>query len=281
MRARLSTAEVHDSPGDYSSGNGGQITLQIRPLDADGSPSGTILGQTAVNNGFGTLCTNAVSNGFDQYALWQLLAPVPVVKGQRYCFFFKNTGSATDWISMDYTICYANVPSGSIRRSIAASSMATDVCRARYAYGSGPDLPRQYGRHVGGEDRRRHGLGQSLLFREEPGPQDGGRRRHGAAEVHGRRLYAGGGRAVVPLLVDGRLDDGSHRQARGRRRLAGRADHGAAGVHHPDQRLCRQPAGAVDEGGLRRSPHADARQDLLSALQRRRRRLRVLPAIRL
>jgi hypothetical protein len=141
MRACMSTSEVHDSPGDYSSGNGGQITLQIRPLDANGSPSGTILGQTAVNNGFGTLCTNAVSNGFDQYALWNLLAPAQVVKGQRYCFFFKNTGSATDWISMDYTICYANVPIGlDPPQHCGIFYGDQNVCRARYVYGSGPDL---------------------------------------------------------------------------------------------------------------------------------------------
>ena len=140
LRACLSTAEVHDSPGDYSSGNGGTITLQIRPLNADGSPSSTILGRTAVNNGFGTLCTNAVTNGFDQYATWSFLEPVPVTKGQRYCFYFENTGGAADWISLDYTICYANVPTGlNPPQHCGIFYGDQNLCYGRYVYGSGPD----------------------------------------------------------------------------------------------------------------------------------------------
>ncbi|MBI1173533.1 hypothetical protein GC209_19270 [bacterium] len=140
LRACLSTAEVHDSPGDYSSGNGGTITLQIRPLNADGSPSSTILGRTRVNNGFGTLCTNAVTNGFNQYAVWDFLSPVPVTRGQRYCFYFENTGGAKDWISLDYTICYANVPTGlNPPQHCGIFYGDQNLCYGRYVYGSGPD----------------------------------------------------------------------------------------------------------------------------------------------
>jgi hypothetical protein len=111
LRAALKAREIHNSPGDYSRGDGGRITLQIRPLGADGRPTSTILGRTAVNNGWGTLCVDGVGR-YDQYGLWTFQRPVPVTRGQGYCFYWENTSTTGGWVSIDYMICYADVPLG-------------------------------------------------------------------------------------------------------------------------------------------------------------------------
>ena len=137
LRAALKPREVHHSPGDYSRGDGGRITLQIRPLDANGRPAPVILGRTAVNNGWGTLCVDGVGQ-YDQYGLWTFLSPVPVTKGQKYCFYWENTSTTGGWISLDYMICYADVPIG-LKTPQHAGIYYGDDCQCYGRYGTTVD----------------------------------------------------------------------------------------------------------------------------------------------
>lgn len=152
IRLALSAADIHNSPGDYSAGDGGQTTMEFRPLNPDGTPGSTILGKSLVNNGHvGALCPNndgIVWAGYDNNVVWNLISPVDVVQGQKLFINFNNTSSG--WSSLDGLIEYANVPTGLTPPQHSGIYYGDDIItHARYVYGSGPDLrPNQGGMFV-------------------------------------------------------------------------------------------------------------------------------------
>ena len=77
----------HQDAGGVSTGDGGDVLIRIES-DANGLPSGTILGETLVNGGKGK---PAAQGGFVQ---WPLVAAVSVTAGQAYHIVWLQTGSS-------------------------------------------------------------------------------------------------------------------------------------------------------------------------------------------
>lgn len=94
---------VAGAPG-YSSGDGGKVVVRVEG-DADGLPSGEVLGETAVNGGAGA----PVTQGF--FPQWRFLAPVPLEAGRAYHLVWYQTGTSGS-VSVDFHYAYSPIPYG-------------------------------------------------------------------------------------------------------------------------------------------------------------------------